>query len=86
MQITFDADAFDAFKRLVSELPDGYNLALLSDGQEVPNGELVPGVDVQFVRANDEGVVYREIDGAGEATDDTEHVRPWAHIARIHIY
>ncbi len=85
MQVSFGDGAFDAYVHAVAQLPAGYNMALLNEGQDVPESDWTPGVDVSFLSADHSGVTYRDVDESGEAVGPA-CVRTWDTIARVHVY
>lgn len=89
MQISFGDGAFDAYVEAAIGIKDGYTVRLLNDGEELDNSQdLVPGVDVRFVRADFDGVYYMFIDEDGNVPphEVLAHFRPWTEVARIHVY
>jgi hypothetical protein len=85
MQITYGDGAADAFRETVRQIPAGWIVALLGDGEEPDSSGVVPGVDVFFVAATAEGVEYREID-APPYYLRPRGFAPWESIDRIHVY
>lgn len=86
MRISFADDAFDAFVRQVASIPEEYTVALLADGQPLPNSpDLTPGIDVRFVSADHDGIDYELLDSTGEPTGETGH-KNWADVAEVHVY
>lgn len=85
MQISFGHDAGEAFWRLAQSIPEGYLVALLPNGRDVPV-EIDPNVDVMFVKADIDGVHYNEVDSNGDRVSDTVYIRGWEDISRIHVY
>lgn len=85
-EITFGAGAEEAFVTVASRIPYGCTIALLGENQQVPSGsEPVAGIDVSFIACIDEGVVYANLNANGDK-DGTVGLRPWADIAKIHVY
>ncbi len=86
MQITFGDDAFDSFVSIANEIPRGYIVALLADGEEPSaTSEIDHGTDVVFLYATDRGVRYQMLDAAGDGYGDPA-TRSWEHVSRIHVY
>lgn len=89
MQISFSDDAYDAYVRAVANIPAGYTVALLNDGEAIPAASrLVYDTDVQFVSADHEGVRYLLLDPLTSelVPGEPERVRPWDRIATVHVY
>jgi len=84
--ITFGDDAFDAFVAIASRIPGGYTIALLGEGEDPPAGtDIAPGTDVRFRTADEDGITYEVLDAMAEPTGEVR-TRPWAQVARIHVY
>lgn len=85
LKISFAGEAEEAFRSLVDRIPVGWTIALLAEGQELPHGDIVDGVDVAFMGVSEEGIVFQPIDENGERVDGLQ-VRPWLEVDRVHIY
>jgi hypothetical protein len=87
MTLTFGDGAEEQYVQAVAAVPSGYTVALLADGEELPPAdEIVPGADVRFLSADADGVTYMVIDGRGDPVSGDSQFKPWAEIARVHVY